>query len=509
VLDRALRHRWAPVLAGGLTALVIWWVWGSLDQLSIYHDEAAYVLQARLFASGRWTAPGRPLPEFFEQFHVLDTPVVAARYWPGHSLLMVPGVWVGLPGLVPLILSGVTGAMCFGLARRLAGPWVAAFTWLFWTTAPGNLHFRASYLSQPTTGALWLLGWWALLDWTETGRRRSLLALAACVAWGTITRPLTMVAFAIPVAVVVFRRAYARQSWRDLSLAVALGTVILGLIPLWNARTTGDWRTTPYPLSFGYDTTPPLREPPPDVQRYRAQFNEIRRAHTVAALPRTLARRLQQIGDDMWHGWRAVLLPLAALGLFVLPAGAGCLVAAGTMLVVLHLGYPHHVGWTAYYLELQPLLALLSALGVWWAAGRVAARRGSKRLGPLTMMLLCVVALPPAVRDIQKARRELEPQWAYHRDFARAVQRIPESKAIVFVRYKPDHNVHASLIANPPDLERARAWIVYDRGPENARLMALAPDRASYLYDEATETLTPLPPAPGAPKERSSWPPRS
>jgi hypothetical protein len=33
---------------------------------------------------------------------------------------------------------------------------------------------------------------------------------------------------------------------------------------------------------------------------------------------------------------------------------------------------------------------------------------------------------------------------------------------------------------------------VYDRGAENARLMALAPERVPYLFDEATWTLQPL-----------------
>jgi hypothetical protein len=509
VLDRPrrlLEHRWAPALTGGLTALTIWWVWGSLHQVCTVHDEAAYVLQARLFASGRWTAAGRPLPEFFQQFHVLVTPVLAARYWPGHALLMAPGVWVGLPGLVPLLLSGLTGALCFGLARRLAGPWVAALTWLFWTTAPANMLFRAGYFSEVTTGALWLLGWWALLNWSQTGRRTSLLALAACVSWGAITRPLTMLAYAIPVAVVVLRGTHARHSWRDLGLAVGLGMTVLGLIPLWNARTMGDWRTTPYPLHFT-NVSPPLGEPPPDVQRYWAAFRELDRAHTVAALPHMLRRRLQKIGDDMWHGWRAGLLPFAVLGVLAIPIGTGCLVATTVLLIVAHLAYPHHPGWSIYYLELQPIFAFVSALGVWAAASRVGVWRARRRLlggraaeetSSLAVLLLCVAVLPLCARDLRRAQRTHAAARTYQMSFDALVERISEPKAIVFVRYTPDHNIHRSVIVNEPDLERARAWIVYDRGPENARLMSLAPDRAAYLFDEATRTLAALPRPPAA-----------
>ncbi|HJU90482.1 MAG TPA: hypothetical protein VJ672_13925, partial [Gemmatimonadaceae bacterium] len=159
---RALESRWAPTVVGVATALVVWWVWGSLAQLAVVQDEAAYVLQARIFASGQWAAPPRPLPGFFEQMAVFGEPLLVPKYPPGHALVLVPGIWLGLPGLGSVVLSGVAGAMVFALARRLAGPWVAILTWLIWLTAPGNLQWRASYLSQMTTSAAWLVGWWCL-----------------------------------------------------------------------------------------------------------------------------------------------------------------------------------------------------------------------------------------------------------------------------------------------------------------------------------------------------------
>jgi hypothetical protein len=64
--------------------------------------------------------------------------------------------------------------------------------------------------------------------------------------------------------------------------------------------------------------------------------------------------------------------------------------------------------------------------------------------------------------------------------------------AIVFVRYAASHNDGLSLVRNAPNLDEAPVWTVYDRGAENARLMALAPERVPYLFDEATWTLQPL-----------------
>jgi len=75
-IERELDSRWAPVGAGLLTALLGFLVWGSLDQPGIYHDEIAYRLQAEIVASRRLAGEPAPLPEFFEQYHVLVSPSV-------------------------------------------------------------------------------------------------------------------------------------------------------------------------------------------------------------------------------------------------------------------------------------------------------------------------------------------------------------------------------------------------------------------------------------------------
>src|SRR5512134_4205213 len=108
-LMRPLDGPAAPVILGVASAIVTWWLWGTLSATPYIHDEVAILLQARIFATLRWAAPSPPLPEFFEQYHVFVTPTLAPKYPPGHALTMVPGVWLGLPGLMSVLLSGVTG----------------------------------------------------------------------------------------------------------------------------------------------------------------------------------------------------------------------------------------------------------------------------------------------------------------------------------------------------------------------------------------------------------------
>lgn len=509
---RLLVSSGAPFAVGVLTACLTWWTWGSLSPIPVVHDESAYLLQARIFASGRWTAPGRPLPEFFEQVHVFVTPVLASKYPPGHSLALVPGVWLGLPGLVPVLLAGLSGALVFMLARRLVGWPVAALTWLFWMTAPVPLENRASYLSESTSGALWLLSLWYLLDWKERGGAGPLLRVAACVSWGILTRPLTMAALALPIGIFVISQAVARRAWREIAWAAALGCVILSILPLWSMRTIGQWRTTPYReysriyfpyqwAGFVFDESPPQRPLAPGLVEFDRLFRRVQREHRVEALPRILRDRLAAIGRDMWGAGRGALFLFAILGLFRMPREIAFASVSAILLVIAYLAYPHFPAWTVYYLEIQPVLAFLTAAGLWWAVSALVAplrpransgdASAQRRLLPVTLMVFAIVlsSLPYAA-----SVRWSKQQWAeYQREFQQRVASIPAGQAIVFVRYSPGRFLHRDLIANEPDLERARVWIVYDRGPENERLLKLAPGRAPYLYDEARRSVLPLP----------------
>ena len=100
--------------------------------------------------------------------------------------------------------------------------------------------------------------------------------------------------------------------------------------------------------------------------------------------------------------------------------------------------------------------------------------------------------LAPALGDVRLVRTARQRETLYHRNFNQLVSAIPASKAIVFVRYRPNHAAHFSLVRNVPDLSSAPVWVVYDRGADNARLLRLAPDRVPYLYDDTQLAIAPL-----------------
>ncbi len=512
-VTRVLSGRWVPLAFGLLAGAMVWWIWGGLSQPPLYQDERAYVLQAQLFAMGRWTGPGRPMPEFFEQAHVLVSPVLASKYFPGHSLLLAPGALLGMPGLVVVLLSVLTGTLVFGLARRATNPWVALLGGVIWIGAPNNFGWRATYFSEVTTGATCLVAFWALLEWREHRRARHLALAAAMVALTGITRPLTGVALALPVAVLVLRDAWRGRLWRQLPVALAPALLVAGLVPLWSARTTGDWRVTPHGvytreympydhLGFGFDSTPPSRVVPVDIAKLNSFYRDVHEPHTLAALPRTIYLRVLGIAVGMFGLWWAVLLPVTLLSFLALgpelrfaAAVAGCELAA-------YLLYAHPPAWTLYYQEVFPVFAVLCALGLWrvldviehgtLGALRLAPARlpdAQRALGALGVML---VLLWPATISIVAAHGASVTRALHFRRFDKVVAWVPTPRAILFVRYGPSHDEHVSYIGNAANPDAERVWTAYDRGADDLRLMQAFPDRQAFVFDEATVTVGPL-----------------
>jgi hypothetical protein len=485
-----------PWLAGLVAVVVTLVTWGGLNPVGVYHDETAYLLQATLLAHGHFVGGVPPIPEFFEQFHVLFTPGVTAKYPPGFALAMVPGIWLGAPALVPLLLTGLTAGLGYALARRVAGAPVAFLAVMIWLVSPGNLRFRAGYFSELLTSLLWIAGWWALLRWRDSGRPAWLYALAAAVGAAAITRPLSALVLAIPVGFVVLREVWRRRAWPALGGALAIGTGIVLLLPLQNRLTTGSWRTSPYEayttaylpfdrLGFGLDSTPPTRELPGDMQALTRFFTPLHVGHTAAQLPATAATRVRAMLRDVGGFTALVAAILVVAGLLAATAEV-CLAATTVGLLILaHLPYAHFPVWTIYYLEAYPVVALLMALGV-ARAGRagllgsgteVAARRD---LVVMAAGITLVLLLP--VRAF--AARQTHQRLSAGQDYFRALVEELPGPSIVFVRYGPRHVMHYSLIENPADYALAKAWTVYDRGDDNARLRLLAPNRTAYLYDE-------------------------
>ncbi len=475
-----------------LAMAVVARVWDIRAPLEVEHDQASYLLQADIFASGRWAAPSPPIPEFFEQPHVQVVPTLASKYPPGHALVLALGALVGAPWLIPFLLTGVTAALLFALVARTVSVWAAPFACVFWMTAPIVLRFQGSYFSETTTSALTLAGWWCILEWRDTRSAKWLAFAALAIGWSAITRPLTALALAVPVGILVLRDAASSRRWPDVALGVAVGTAVLGIIPLWSAKTTGSWTNMPLikyqrdylPFDkpgFAVDSTPPRRLDSFDpVMRHMHQyFLTLRAEQSPAAIPGLAMRRLVLILADWFQGFRLVLIVLAAIGLVKGGPSLRFAALSGVLVVLAYLSYAHWHGWTIYYLELAPVAAAATATGLWYVLSRYLDERRARygAAGAATALLAL------SVLSIETHRVINHNNNRYYRVFAEAMSALPNKPAIVFAFYDSTAKTHRAVVRNFAHLQAADVWIVHDLGARNRELMTLAPNRAVYRFD--------------------------
>jgi hypothetical protein len=492
--EAALAGRIAPILAGAVSALIVLFVWGSLNEPGNIHDEHAYLLQAEIFAAGRWTGEPPPVSDFFEQTHVFIEPHLVAKYPPGNSLLLVPGVWLGLPGLIPVLLSGVAGALLFAIVRRVSDPSMALLVWALWSTSTVGLYWRASYYSQNVTGVLWLLALAGLLRWTLKFRPADLAGVAFACAWMFLTRPLTAVALGVPVAAVVAVAVWRRRFWAQAAIAVAVVIPVFLLNLLWQERTVGDWRVNPYseysrqymPFDkpgFGIDRTPAVKPLTPAHQWIEQEFVAYHVQHVAGSLPVILASRLIVLLLVLGEHWRGALVLLLGVGALFARGAARFGVISAAALVGAYLIYAHPAWWTVYYLEAFPVFFYVAIAGLAFLA-RTWLHLDRRELA-CVLALLFLVMTPWLIRDVLNARSQIDERNEFQRRAREVLSQLPDPSAVVFVNYPSDHLHFRSLILNTPDYRAARLWLVYDRGADNERLLNMT-DRAAYRLHAGT-----------------------
>jgi hypothetical protein len=494
--------RWKALLPGALalaTSAIAAWIWGWQNPPPIVADEGAYLLQARIFADFRWTAPARPLARFFEQMQVYTTPVLASKYPPGHSILLTPGIWIHWPSFVPLLLTGLSAALFFVLARRVAGSPTALLAWAIWVTSLGFRVVATSYLSEVTTLFLWLVVWLSLREWLRTRRTGWLLLTSVGIAWCAITRPLTAIALAIPVAIVVARIAIRRRSFFAPALATVAGALVLAIIPIWNRGTLGSWRSNPYSEysriffpyekpGLGEDRTAALAPFPPGYGSFDRQYRALHRSHTWRALPATAARRLLRIIGAVTEG-RAFLAFFLVVGLFTVGREARFALWTCLLLFLLYLSLAHPPEWIVYYDEAFPAVSLAISAGIVAFISGIARAAASKapRVATLLSPSFVCAALSaalflgavPAMAELRQARRQETGERHAILEFARSAK----FRSILFLPCDDRRRDLCDAVQNAPDLTREKVWLVHDQGPADADLIHAAPDRIPLRYD--------------------------
>ncbi|RLS52011.1 MAG: hypothetical protein DWH91_17645 [Planctomycetota bacterium] len=527
---------WVSILLGGLGfAVAAWAGWDDLNRPPVFHDEYSYLFQAETFRSGRtWFPSFEPLPELFDQMHVLNEGRFASRYFPGagawFALFLGPcpivGQWLA-QGIIVAGMSIVAGELGGRTARLAAGLAAAG--------CPGLVLFSQLLLAHhPTLVGLTLLlvEFLRLYRLVRTGqaasrRARWAAGLAGCgLAYSMLCRPMTAAGVGLPFGIWLFRnwiqghRTEPQRAvrWEHLGLIGLPLVAGIGLQLVYNQSITGDARISPY-QQYTDIYTPRHVFGFHNVARGEQHLGpKVRDHYDRWAENLTLPLALRKMGLRVISSgrWTFGLIPLTFLVLWIvarwrsLPEGVGLIVASVVSLHLVHFPYWFEgiLGWH-YVFESAPLLAVL--IGVvtadlfrishearrpllkWWWCG--------------VLLMLCLsswTTFPPIWRGrFPVGRAELNFTREKYERFNEWLRDAISEPAIVFIQSDPADR-HFDLVINSPSLDAPllRAHAPLRMGPEWPdpesalhQAAALFPNRSVWFYDAATHELRLLKPA--------------
>ncbi|MCA9076240.1 MAG: hypothetical protein KDA93_14520 [Planctomycetaceae bacterium] len=235
-----------------------------------YHDEYSYLFQAETFLAGRLSFPSfEPMPELFDQMHVLNEGRFASRYFPGAGLWMAPFLAMGNAWWGHWTAHAFASFLVFWIGRHLANNRVGLLAGLLMAVSPGVGLFSNLLLAHhPTLFGLlvFVITFLKMRMALRHGKRtRGWAFLAGTgLTYAMLCRPMTAAGIGLPFGVwfgwwiLAGRSTLRRHESADeggvpvpqrlltaLAMSVPLLVGLAGLF-VFNKAITGDALVTPY-----------------------------------------------------------------------------------------------------------------------------------------------------------------------------------------------------------------------------------------------------------------------
>lgn len=486
---RTLRNLPDPLFTGavcGAGALLVFGVATFvLQNQPVTDDEWVYQFQADLLSRGKLFALPHPLREFFDNVFIVNAGKWYGKYPPGHPLLLVPGVALGFPRLLPILLAGLNLFLVYRLAREFLTITQARVATLLLLVSPFFLLTGGTLLSHTTClTALLVMGLGAARA-AATGSLGWGLLAGLGAGFAFLTRPYTALLIGLPIAAAwgwrgsfipagAAGRAPGRSGLRPWLAGLGIAALFLLVFLAINQVLTGN------PFKTGYAA----------VQgQQRGQvigFGEVipgRLDHTP--LSGLVNLGLTVVRLNFWtFGWPLSWLFVIAAMLWS-PAGRlrvlHWILAATAVGSVFYFSMGVSDTGPVKYYEILPVLAILSAAGLSAFDARVSGGRrpGLGALPPALLIVLTLVGWGVFGRvQIMELRRLTtrigEPY--------RAVAALPEPKLLVFTGLLQQPPFDSWVFSTPDNLpdQDPRVLYVRDRGGDNQKLIQRMPERAPY-----------------------------
>jgi hypothetical protein len=517
---------WVWAIGSGMLSLMVSVLVASRfgDVPPAYHDEFSYLFQAKTFLAGRlWFPSFEPMPQLFDQMHVLNEGHFASRYFPGAGAWLAPFVALGNAWSGEWIAAAVAAFCTFWIGREVGGEFAGRVAGVLAALSPGLALFSNLLLAHHPTlmGLTFFIGMYLLAR--RTGRIRYACCAGIGLTFAMLCRPMTALGIGLPFGIhfawwllrggdaFPVGRTAASLRYRTALAAAMAGPLVIGFVILlgYNRAITGDPLVSPYQLytdiytprhvyGFNNVTRGEQRLGPKVLENYDRWAENL----TPRLAARNVGRRLMTS-----LRWTLGIVPLVAAAL-VLALSRGvrnvpCRLIGAAILALHGVHVPYWfegiMGWH-YVFESAPLWLVLFAEATrrlcqtWQVTGRPA--MGWWWGGVAATAVLVNLVTAPSVWPGRLERGMAEVAFSRDRYAAfqqQAAQMAGGRRAIIFVEPDPSDR-HIDYVVNDPGLDGAMLIARYEPGKtELSAARALFADRAAFLYRAADQSWESLP----------------
>ena len=217
---------------------------------TLTEDEKTYLFQAKLLTMGKLSINVFPeARSFWEPFMVGKPGQWSGQYFWAPAVLLVPGLLIGCPWVISLLLVAVTVYVAAEAAREYSGDArVGLATAALMASSPLVILTGATLHNANLSAACISVALWSLVVLTKRKSWRAQIALGVSVGVATHTRPLEILVVLMGAAVILLIRERG-QPGRILRLlwpSILIALPLLALHPLVNHVVSGDWRHSGY-----------------------------------------------------------------------------------------------------------------------------------------------------------------------------------------------------------------------------------------------------------------------
>lgn len=462
------------------TAIIAYTV---LDHIPHVLDSIAQLFHAKIFKMGKLYASLPPQKEFFDYTHVINDTRWYSQYPPGHTLLLMLGLFLGVPWLIGPLVGTLSLFIFYRLVKEIYRDHQTTYlSSLFLFLSPFFLFMSSSHMNHNSTLFFMLF---FLYCYQRTFSSHSLvypLMSGLALGYAINIRPLTAAAVSVPFIFNLVFSSYKKRNiqTKKLILFFMCLSIMIALLLVFNDRTNGN------PFLFGY-------------QKKYQTLGFV--GHAQGGPPHTLKGGVINTSNNL-IGLNQYLFewPIPSLIfifiLFSFPIRKNrwdwLFLYSSLSLIASHFFYYHqdYIYGPRFYYSLTPFLIVLTVRGFLGIPGWLetsAFQRGKTRASLYLLVVLCFfyafsVSFPALIKKYS------DDYWWVTDKLHKMVRKQEITNAIIFMDcWHPVDNPVPRLIYygsgfqfNSPDLKDDVIYAL-DLKEKNIELMEAFPDRSYYV----------------------------